>query len=130
MGPHRGSVQNGQWCMCQCNGWSLSYPKAEVRAYTSYYFFKNESRSCSTGKNECTSETVIKLHIMFQVMSETVSKALTKLFGPHVQGTAKLIEIVDKFFDCLNVRNLDDAKLERKPFRSPYRCGTDWRLKV
>ena len=65
-----------------------------------------------------------------QVMSETVSKALRKMFGGYAEGTAKLIEIVDHLFDCLNARNLDEAKLKRKPFRSPYRTGTDWRLKV
>ena len=63
-------------------------------------------------------------------MSETVSKALRKMFGNYGEGTAKLVEIVDHLFDCLNVRNLDEAKLKIKPFRSPYRSGTDWRLKV
>jgi hypothetical protein len=63
-------------------------------------------------------------------MSETTSNALRKVVGPEAEGTADLLSIVDKLFDCLNVHNITEAKLKRKPFRSPYRCGTDWRLKV
>lgn len=63
-------------------------------------------------------------------MSETTSSALLKVLGSEAEGTAELLSIVDKLFDCLNVHNLTEAKHKRKPFRSPYRCGTDWRLKV
>ena len=63
-------------------------------------------------------------------MSETVSKALLLVVGEKAKATAEFIEIVDHFFDCLNVSNLTNAKLKRKPFRSPYRCATDWKLKV
>lgn len=59
-----------------------------------------------------------------------MSKALPKVVGPRAEGTAELASMVDRLFDCLNVHSLHEAKLKRKPFRSPYRCGTDWRLKV
>ena len=67
---------------------------------------------------------------LIQVMSETTSNALLKVVGLEAEGTAELLSLVDQLFDCLNVHNLDEAKRKRKPFRSPYRCGTDWRLKV
>lgn len=63
-------------------------------------------------------------------MSESTSSALRKVQGPEAEGTADLLSVVDKFFDCLNVHNLREAKEKRKPFRSPYRCGKDWRLQV
>lgn len=65
-----------------------------------------------------------------QVMSQTVSKALLRFVGAKSEGTAELLSIVDQMFDCLNVRNVKSAKLEIKPFRSPYSSGSDWRLKV
>lgn len=65
-----------------------------------------------------------------QVMSETVSKALNVVVGAEAKGTSEFILIVDRLFDCLNVTNLREAKLKRKPFRSPYRRATDWRLTV
>ena len=39
-------------------------------------------------------------------------------------------DMFDKFFDCLNVRNYDSGKLQRKCFRDPYRSATDFRLEV
>ena len=50
-------------------------------------------------------------------MSETVSKALCQVLGTEAEGTSELISIVDHLFDCLNVHNLTEAKLKRKPFR-------------
>ena len=52
------------------------------------------------------------------------------VLGEEASGTAELFKIVDSFFDSLNVRNLDQAKLQRKPFLSPYRSRNDWRLEV
>lgn len=63
-------------------------------------------------------------------MSEKVSKALLEVVGERAEATAKFVLMVDRFFDCLNVQNLVDAKHKRKPFRSPYRCADDWKLKV
>lgn len=59
-----------------------------------------------------------------------MSKALIEVLGTEASGTAELFAIADNLFDCLNVRNLDQAKFKRKPFLSPYRSSKDWRLKV
>ena len=63
-------------------------------------------------------------------MSETVCKALRVTGGAEAAETAKFIEMVDKFFDCLNVSSLSKGKFKRKPFLQPYRKSNDFRLKV
>jgi len=37
-----------------------------------------------------------------------------KTGGPDAQETAKFIKMCDKFFDCLNVDNLNDGRREKK----------------
>ena len=65
-----------------------------------------------------------------QVLSHSVSKALTHTLGSVTAGTAEFVDIFDKFFDALNVSNFDSGKHERKPFKDPYRSASDFRLKV
>ena len=50
--------------------------------------------------------------------------------GPEAKETAIFTGIFDRFFDSLNVCNFTDGKHQRKPFKDPYRSGTDFRLKV
>ena len=50
--------------------------------------------------------------------------------GPEAKETAVFTDIFDKYFDALNVCNFTDGKHQRKPFKNPYRSGTDFRLKV
>ena len=54
-------------------------------------------------------------------MSETVSKALLDSHDTSVEETAKFIDMIDKFFDSLNVTNISSGRKKRKPFQSPYR---------
>ena len=65
-----------------------------------------------------------------QVMSDSVSKALRLLGGTATEETAKFVEMFDKFFDALNVSKFTNGKQNRKPFQSPYRSGSGYRLKV
>ena len=44
--------------------------------------------------------------------------------------TARFADMFDKFFDSLNVCNFDSGKRERRPFKNPFRCALDFRLKV
>ena len=49
-----------------------------------------------------------------QVLSETVGNVFNS-FGPEeTTGTAKFCIMVDKFFDCLNVRNTTEHSTKRK----------------
>jgi len=50
--------------------------------------------------------------------------------SPEADETARFVDIFDKFFDAVNVSNFDSGKKERKPFKNPYRCAYDFRLKV
>ena len=63
-------------------------------------------------------------------MSETVAKAICLTGGDEAKETAKFIEMVDNFFDCMNVSSLSRRKLKRKPFVQPYRNSKDFRLAV
>lgn len=55
---------------------------------------------------------------------------MTLTGGDEVSETAKFVEMFDKFLDCVNVSNFNTAKLQRKPFKQPYRSASDFRLKV
>lgn len=50
-----------------------------------------------------------------------------RIVNGEAQGTAKLCEMVDGFFDCLNVRSLTEHKQKRKPFVAPYTSPDDER---
>ena len=64
------------------------------------------------------------------MLSESVSKALVLTGGSPVEETAKFVDLMDKFFDCLNVHNYSHGFRARKPFQLPYRSGKDKRLQV
>ena len=60
-----------------------------------------------------------------QVLSKTMAAVLKQYGGKEVKETAKFCDLIDSFFDCLNVRsprNIDDRK--RKPFLRPY-CSVE-----
>ena len=60
------------------------------------------------------------------VLSSSVANAL------RVQAaeTAHFCEMLDKFFDCLNVSNFEAGKHSHNVFKSPYRSSHDFRLRV
>ena len=68
--------------------------------------------------------------ILLQVLSDSVAKALPIVVGPVAEETAKFAAIFDKFFDLLNVSNFTNGTRYRKPFRDPFRSGSDDHLKV
>lgn len=74
-------------------------------------------------KHACTNYNI-------QVLSETVSHALIEVLGDEARETAKFAEIMDKFFDIMNVRNYAEGIRSRKPFRNPYLSANDSRLEV
>ena len=68
--------------------------------------------------------------IMLQVMSESVASALQYLDNDKTQQTRLFIRMVDRFFDCLNVRNPLLAQVKRKDSIAPYKSPNDERFKV
>lgn len=54
--------------------------------------------------------------------------SVLKAFGsPEVAATAKLCEMVDNVFDCLNVRSTKEYQRKQKPFLAPYTSLDDRR---
>ena len=66
------------------------------------------------------------LSILTQVLSESVANAL-EFYGCTETSETK-VQMFDKFFDCLNVRNLDEYRKKRKPNPRLYRSPDDERF--
>ena len=69
-------------------------------------------------------------YMFLQVLSEQVAHALEQTRGDEVSETIKFIRYMDKFFDCLNVTNLESGYHHKKRFQEPYFSSKDIRLKV
>lgn len=65
--------------------------------------------------------------IRVQVLSKSVADAFS-LDGDS--ETERFVRMMDKFFDCMNVRNFQEATRKRKPDLRPYRSPDDSRLSV
>ena len=50
--------------------------------------------------------------------------------GPEVQETARLLLLMDRFFDCLNVRSFNEGIHTKKPDLLPYRFLDDPRFQA
>ena len=62
----------------------------------------------------------IRAYLAAQVLSETVDNVLNS-FGPkEVEKTGQFCIMMDKFFDCLNVRSTKEHIIKRKAFLKPY----------
>lgn len=75
-----------------------------------------------------TPHSKMRVKLAAQVMSDTVSKVMTQ-FGPQeASETAKLIGLVDRFFDCMNVRSKKEGHYKRKPDLLPFTDPGDARF--
>ena len=75
-----------------------------------------------------TSYSVMRVNLAGQVLSETVGNVLNN-FGPEeAAGTGKFCLMMDKFFDCLNVRNTKEHITKQKCFLNPYESIDDVRF--
>uniref|UniRef100_A0A1X7SX00 Transposable element P transposase n=1 Tax=Amphimedon queenslandica TaxID=400682 RepID=A0A1X7SX00_AMPQE len=61
-----------------------------------------------------TNFSKMRVDLAANVLSESVSKALTLYGGEAAQETAHFVDIFDKFFDCLNVGNFTDGKRQKE----------------
>lgn len=75
----------------------------------------------------CTSNNTF---LFVQVLSESVSKALQLTGGDEAVETARFVNMMDKFFDALNVHNYTHGIHARKEFQMPYTTSKDKRVKV
>ena len=75
-----------------------------------------------------TSYSVMRVNLAAQVLSSTMASVLKKFGPPEAGGTAKFCEMMDKFFDCFNVRSLSESTKTRKAFLLPYENANDERF--
>lgn len=59
-----------------------------------------------------------------------MSKALYLTGSDAASETAFFIDMMDKFFDCLNVSSFTKGKQNRKVFQNPYKSKDDFCFKV
>lgn len=59
-----------------------------------------------------------------------MSDALAYFKNPDTEETQKFVAMVDRFFDCLNVRSKTEWALKRKPDLKPYSTSDDDRFDV
>ncbi len=72
--------------------------------------------------------SVMRVNLAVQVLSSRMSAVLSNFGPPEAAATANLCKVMDKFFDCLNVRSLVEHKTKRKQDLKPYSCPQDERL--
>ena len=63
-------------------------------------------------------------------MSESVASALQCIDPDGTEQTRLFIRMIDKFFDCMNVKGPQVAKVKRKDNLAPYKSPGDERFKV
>ena len=64
------------------------------------------------------------------MLSESVVGALQNGSTEDTVETIRFVEMMDRFFDCLNVNNFSTSKKKIKSFQSPYTSAKDFRLTV
>ena len=77
----------------------------------------------------------VKLYMFcycFQVLSSSVKIAfgLSPTLQEATASTQIFVFMMDRFFDCLNVRRLGQDTMTRKPELAPYTSTSDWRFNV
>lgn len=71
----------------------------------------------------------MKVNMAAQVLSFTVANALEMLYGDNISETVNFLRVMNRFFDCMNVRNLFEGRNKRNPDLNPYRSTDDDRLR-
>ena len=68
---------------------------------------------------ELTSFSIMKVNLAAQILSSTVANSLEMCYGDTVSETINFIRHMNKFFDCLNVRNLYEGRNSRNENMMP-----------
>lgn len=64
------------------------------------------------------------------MLSKSVKDAFAYYNDPATEETQKFISMVDRFFDCLNVRCRNEWAMRKKPDLKPYTSVDDDRFSV
>lgn len=71
----------------------------------------------------------MKVNYAAQILSSSVANALELMYGDNVSETINFIRNMNRFFDCMNVRNLFEGRNKRNDDLNPYTSVDDQRLK-
>ena len=77
---------------------------------------------------DLTSFSQMNVNLAAQVLSDSVAHALRFNYGDRFRETAKLCEMMNKWFDLMNTRNLQEGIWNRNPNLEPYKSVNDPRL--
>ena len=70
----------------------------------------------------------MNVRLAVQILSSSVANT-QRQYGPaEAAGTATYCDMIDKFFDCVNVRNQSGSKKKLKPFLKSFESLDDERL--
>ena len=72
--------------------------------------------------------SVMNIRLAAQVLSSSVSVALTTYGPAEARETAKYCYMFDKYFDCMNSRNTTEAHRKQKPDLARYESEDDNRF--
>ena len=73
------------------------------------------------------SYSTMRVDMAAQVLSATVSAVMKSFSPPDTAATPKLCEMIDLYFNCLNLRSTVEYQRKRKPFLAPYTSVHDQR---
>ena len=76
-----------------------------------------------------TSFSKMKVNLAAQVLSNTMALALRRFYTDgSAEETARFCEMINRFFDCLNVRSTSEHTRKRNYFLAPYSSADDERF--
>jgi len=59
----------------------------------------------------------MRVHLAAQVLSSSVANAFDFIGQQHMAGTKRFVSMMDKFFDCLNVKNCTEGHRSQKELK-------------
>ena len=71
---------------------------------------------------------VMRLNLAAQILSSTMFSVLTNHGGNELSGTSKYCDMIDQFFDCMNVQSVSEHIRKRKNKVAPYTAIDDERF--
>lgn len=83
-----------------------------------------------TRGQDLTAFSRMKVSFAAQVFSTTIANSLEMLYDESVEETVKFVRTMNKFFDCLNVRNPYEGRNKRNPDLNAYTNPEDERRRV
>ena len=66
-----------------------------------------------------TSYSVMRVNLPAQLLSENVGNVQNNVCPEEAEGAGQFCIMMDKLFDCWNVRNTKEHIIKRKPFLKP-----------